>query len=34
MSAQLHSVIPKLPAGDLQAIKSFYVDKLNFGSGG
>ena len=30
MTAQLHSVIPKLPAGDLQATKSFYVDKLKF----
>jgi len=30
MPAQLHSVIPKLPAADLQATKSFYVEKLNF----
>ena len=30
MSAQLHSVIPKLPAADLQATKSFYVENLNF----
>jgi len=30
MAAQLHSVIPKLPAVDLQATKSFYVEKLNF----
>jgi hypothetical protein len=30
MPAQLHSVIPKLPAMDLQATKFFYVEKLNF----
>ena len=30
MSAKLHSVIPKLPSADLQAMKSFYVEYLNF----
>ncbi|HET6542418.1 MAG TPA: hypothetical protein VFG46_18130 [Chryseolinea sp.] len=30
MSPQLHSVIPKLPAADLQETKSFYVENLNF----
>ena len=34
MSGYLHSVIPKLPAADLQATKSFYIDKLSFRQNG
>lgn len=30
MNGYFHSVIPKLPATDLQATKSFYIEKLNF----
>lgn len=30
MTTQMHSIIPKLPAQNLQATREFYVEKLGF----